>query len=166
MPPVPIEDAVKMELPIVSNAMLIGDQRKFLSMLLTLKVRLGVWLGGGGGLGSGPGRRHARLGHAWGLVTILWDGLLATCTRGGVACGNTLCPAHRPQPRHLTVYCCDRPSVPALPRSRAQSPGCRRTGEGPCFRPWCAGQGPCGVIPPRAPRTTGPAQPGWGPTHR
>ncbi|KAM4826153.1 long-chain-fatty-acid--CoA ligase ACSBG1 [Thomomys bottae] len=35
--PVPIEEAVKTELPIISNAMLIGDQRKFLSMLLTLK---------------------------------------------------------------------------------------------------------------------------------
>lgn len=44
MPPVPIEEAVKTELPIISNAMLIGDQRKFLSMLLTLKV----CLGGGG----------------------------------------------------------------------------------------------------------------------
>ncbi|KAJ8417284.1 hypothetical protein AAFF_G00285110 [Aldrovandia affinis] len=37
VPPVPIEDAVKEELPIISNAMLIGDKRKFLSMLLTLK---------------------------------------------------------------------------------------------------------------------------------
>ncbi|XP_030594325.1 long-chain-fatty-acid--CoA ligase ACSBG2-like isoform X2 [Archocentrus centrarchus] len=37
IPPVPIEDAVKSEVPIISNAMLIGDKRKFLSMLLTLK---------------------------------------------------------------------------------------------------------------------------------
>ncbi|XP_048887296.1 long-chain-fatty-acid--CoA ligase ACSBG1 isoform X2 [Brienomyrus brachyistius] len=37
IPPVPIEDAVKKEIPIISNAMLIGDRRKFLSMLLTLK---------------------------------------------------------------------------------------------------------------------------------
>ncbi|XP_017563838.1 long-chain-fatty-acid--CoA ligase ACSBG1 isoform X1 [Pygocentrus nattereri] len=37
VPPIPIEDAVKRELPIISNAMLIGDKRKFLSMLLTLK---------------------------------------------------------------------------------------------------------------------------------
>ncbi|XP_072353273.1 long-chain-fatty-acid--CoA ligase ACSBG2-like isoform X3 [Scyliorhinus torazame] len=35
--PVPIEDSVKSKLPIISNAMLIGDKRKFLSMLLTLK---------------------------------------------------------------------------------------------------------------------------------
>lgn len=38
--PVPIEEAVKTELPIISSAMLIGDQRKFLSMLLTLKCTL------------------------------------------------------------------------------------------------------------------------------
>ncbi|CAK6951013.1 long-chain-fatty-acid--CoA ligase ACSBG1 isoform X2 [Scomber scombrus] len=37
VPPVPIEEAVKKELSIISNAMLIGDKRKFLSMLLTLK---------------------------------------------------------------------------------------------------------------------------------
>lgn len=37
VPPVPIEEAVKKELPIISNAMLIGDKKKFLSMLLTLK---------------------------------------------------------------------------------------------------------------------------------
>ncbi|XP_031812628.1 long-chain-fatty-acid--CoA ligase ACSBG1 isoform X1 [Sarcophilus harrisii] len=40
VPPLPIEEAVKIELPIISNAMLIGDQRKFLSMLLTLKCTL------------------------------------------------------------------------------------------------------------------------------
>uniref|UniRef100_A0A3Q3XCT5 long-chain-fatty-acid--CoA ligase n=1 Tax=Mola mola TaxID=94237 RepID=A0A3Q3XCT5_MOLML len=38
IPPVPIEDALKEEVPIISNAMLIGDKLKFLSMLLTLKV--------------------------------------------------------------------------------------------------------------------------------
>ncbi|XP_010715640.1 long-chain-fatty-acid--CoA ligase ACSBG1 isoform X3 [Meleagris gallopavo] len=40
VPPIPIEDAVKKELPIVSNAMVIGDKKKFLSMLLTLKCIL------------------------------------------------------------------------------------------------------------------------------
>ncbi len=36
--PVPIENAIKHQLPIVSNAMVIGEQQKFLSCLLTLKV--------------------------------------------------------------------------------------------------------------------------------
>ncbi|KAM4708327.1 long-chain-fatty-acid--CoA ligase ACSBG2 isoform 1-T1 [Discoglossus pictus] len=40
IPPVPIEDAVKEQIPIISNAMLIGDKKKFLSMLLTLKCNL------------------------------------------------------------------------------------------------------------------------------
>ncbi|XP_073435471.1 long-chain-fatty-acid--CoA ligase ACSBG1 isoform X1 [Dendrobates tinctorius] len=37
IPPILIEDAVKRHLPIVSNAVLIGDRRKFISVLLTLK---------------------------------------------------------------------------------------------------------------------------------
>ncbi|XP_053181864.1 long-chain-fatty-acid--CoA ligase ACSBG2-like [Scomber japonicus] len=37
IPPVPIEDSVKSETAIISNAMLIGDKLKFLSMMLTLK---------------------------------------------------------------------------------------------------------------------------------
>ncbi|KAL7836678.1 hypothetical protein AOLI_G00279620 [Acnodon oligacanthus] len=37
VPPVPIEDAVKEEVTIISNAMLVGDKKKFLSILLTLK---------------------------------------------------------------------------------------------------------------------------------
>ncbi len=38
--PVPIESLVKQALPIVSNAIVIGDQRKFLTCLLTLKVEV------------------------------------------------------------------------------------------------------------------------------
>ncbi|XP_068599569.1 long-chain-fatty-acid--CoA ligase ACSBG2 [Brachionichthys hirsutus] len=40
IPPVLIEDAVKEALPLISNAMLIGDKRKFLSMLLTVKSQV------------------------------------------------------------------------------------------------------------------------------
>jgi len=42
--PIIIEDAVREQLPCVSNCMLIGDRRKFLSMLITLKVRIAVLL--------------------------------------------------------------------------------------------------------------------------
>ncbi|EPQ12820.1 Long-chain-fatty-acid--CoA ligase ACSBG1 [Myotis brandtii] len=64
VPPLPIEEAVKTELPLVSSAVLIGDQRKFLSMLLTLKVgptgprhsRVHT-VHAGSGLGSGTGSR-------------------------------------------------------------------------------------------------------------
>ena len=38
--PILIEDAVREQLPCVSSCMLIGDRRKFLSLLITLKVRL------------------------------------------------------------------------------------------------------------------------------
>ena len=37
--PVPIEDCIKEQLRIISNVMVIGDQKKYLSCLLTLKVR-------------------------------------------------------------------------------------------------------------------------------
>ncbi|XP_062308698.1 long-chain-fatty-acid--CoA ligase ACSBG2 isoform X2 [Osmerus eperlanus] len=45
IPPVPIEDAVKDVLPLVSNAMLIGDKRKFLAMLLTVKCQVNAETG-------------------------------------------------------------------------------------------------------------------------
>ncbi|XP_071584087.1 long-chain-fatty-acid--CoA ligase ACSBG2 isoform X1 [Heliangelus exortis] len=45
IPPVPIEDAVKDAVPIISNAMLVGDKAKFLAMLLTLKCKVDVETG-------------------------------------------------------------------------------------------------------------------------
>ena len=39
VPPVYIEDCIKSKVPFLSNVMLIGDKRKFLSCLITLKVR-------------------------------------------------------------------------------------------------------------------------------
>lgn len=38
--PVPIEQVLKAELPVLSNAMLIGDQKKFLSILLAFKTEM------------------------------------------------------------------------------------------------------------------------------
>lgn len=38
VPPVPIEDAIKAQLPMISNAMLVGERRKFISCILTLKT--------------------------------------------------------------------------------------------------------------------------------
>ncbi|XP_033749822.1 long-chain-fatty-acid--CoA ligase ACSBG2-like [Pecten maximus] len=43
--PIPIEGNVKEALPCVSNCMLIGDQRKFLTMLISLKVEMNVETG-------------------------------------------------------------------------------------------------------------------------
>ncbi|XP_061594761.1 long-chain-fatty-acid--CoA ligase ACSBG2 isoform X2 [Cololabis saira] len=45
IPPVPIEDSVKDAVPLISNAMLIGDKRKFLSMLLTIKSQVNAETG-------------------------------------------------------------------------------------------------------------------------
>ena len=39
VPPVYIENCIKSEVPFLSNVMLIGDKRKFLTCLITLKVR-------------------------------------------------------------------------------------------------------------------------------
>lgn len=38
--PVPIEDRVKVSLPVLSNCMLLGDKRKFLSILLTVRCQV------------------------------------------------------------------------------------------------------------------------------
>uniref|UniRef100_A0A8C6M7X3 Long-chain-fatty-acid--CoA ligase ACSBG2 n=1 Tax=Nothobranchius furzeri TaxID=105023 RepID=A0A8C6M7X3_NOTFU len=45
VPPVPIEDAVKDAVPLISNAILIGDNKKFLSMLLTIKCDINAETG-------------------------------------------------------------------------------------------------------------------------
>ena len=42
MAPVPIEDRIKKEVPFLSNVMLIGDKKKFVSCLVTLKVKFSV----------------------------------------------------------------------------------------------------------------------------
>jgi len=40
VPPLIIEDTIKAELPCISNAMIVGDRKKFLSCLLTFKVNV------------------------------------------------------------------------------------------------------------------------------
>ena len=39
VPPIIIEDTIKRMLSCISNAMVVGDKKKFLSCLLTLKVK-------------------------------------------------------------------------------------------------------------------------------
>ena len=39
VPPVYIEDCIKSEVTFLSNVMVVGDKKKFLTCLLTLKVR-------------------------------------------------------------------------------------------------------------------------------
>lgn len=46
--PVPIEDCLKEQLNCISNCMLVGDKRKFLSILITIKVPSAGFLGGFG----------------------------------------------------------------------------------------------------------------------
>lgn len=40
IPPVHIEDEIKKEIPFISNVMVVGDHRKYLTCLMTLKVSL------------------------------------------------------------------------------------------------------------------------------
>jgi long-chain-fatty-acid--CoA ligase ACSBG len=42
IPPIIIEDSIKKMLGCVSNAMVVGDKKKFLSCLLTLKVSINL----------------------------------------------------------------------------------------------------------------------------
>ena len=52
--PVPIEDNIKLALPFISNAVVIGDKKKFLSVLLTLKVDMDMDTGLATNALSGP----------------------------------------------------------------------------------------------------------------
>ena len=42
IPPIVIEDNIKSALPIVSNVMLVGDKRKYLTALVTLKSKINM----------------------------------------------------------------------------------------------------------------------------
>ena len=59
IPPVILEDNIKKEVPFLSNVMAIGDRRKFLTCILTLKVSV-IALKGAGCLIYGPELRSIK----------------------------------------------------------------------------------------------------------
>ena len=59
IPPVILEDNIKKEVPFLSNVMAIGDRRKFLTCIVTLKVSV-IDLKGAGCFFSGPELRNIK----------------------------------------------------------------------------------------------------------
>lgn len=125
VPPMPIEEAVKTELPIVSCAMLIGDQRKFLSMLLTLKVCLGAW----------PKQSYVELGHVW-VSGLCFEIASERCPHSGAAIARESPFGPEITVEQSSAVMCSGPGqsvlLPSAP-SKYLGPSC---GRGRSYGPW------------------------------